>query len=83
LSERDTARITVRIMLDGDTVQLEFQDDGPGYPETVLRMEQQSVGFKLIKNIVQRNLRGELSLRNDSGAVTIIRFECIQNELEM
>jgi hypothetical protein len=42
-------------------------------------MEQQSVGFKLIKNIVHRNLRGELSLRNDPGAVTIIRFECIQN----
>jgi len=76
LSERGTAHITVSIWLDGDDiVQLEFQDNGPGFPETVLRLDQHSVGFKLIKNIVHRNLRGELSLRNDPGAVANVRFK--------
>ena len=33
------------------------------------------MGFDLIKNVVRRNLRGELSLYNDGGAVVVIRFE--------
>jgi len=75
LQERDTAHITVHIALeDDDTVQFEFRDDGPGYPEDVLRLERYSVGFDLIQNIVRRNLRGELSLRTDDGAVAVIRL---------
>jgi len=75
LQGRNTAHITVRIELDGDTVLFEFRDDGPGYPEEVLQLERYSVGFDLIQNIVRKNLRGELSLRNDQGAVATIQFE--------
>ena len=79
LQGRDAARICVRINVIEDdakrTVALEFRDDGPGYPEEVLRLERYSVGFDLIQSIVDRNLGGELSLHTDGGAVTIIRFE--------
>jgi two-component sensor histidine kinase len=75
LRDRDTACITVRIICDDHTVQLEFRDDGPGYPEAVLRFEHHSVGFDLISNIVHKNLRGKLSLHNDGGAVTTIWFD--------
>jgi len=76
LQERDTAHITVRIALeDDDTVQFEFRDDGPGYPEDVLRLERYSVGFELIQNMVRQGLQGELSLRTDHGAVAVIRFQ--------
>ncbi len=79
LRERDTARIAVRIGLEEDavgrTVLFEFRDDGPGYPDEVLRLERHSVGFDLIRNIVRKNLHGELSLRNDRGAVATMRFE--------
>ena len=74
LRERDTAHIEVRIELDDDTMLFEFRDDGPGYPEEVLRSERDSVGFDLIQNIVRKSLRGELSLYNDRGAVAAIRF---------
>jgi PAS domain S-box-containing protein len=73
--ERDTAQISVHIALDDDVVLLEFRDDGPGYPEDVLRLERHSVGFDLIRSIVRDGLRGELVLRNDHGAVTLIRFK--------
>ena len=74
--EHDTAQITVQIALDEDgMVRCEFRDDGPGYPEDVLRLERHNVGLDLIKNIVCQSLRGELSLHNDHGAVTIIRFK--------
>jgi PAS domain S-box-containing protein len=82
LQDRDSACITVRITHDDHTVQLEFRDDGPGYPEPVLRLEHHSVGFDLIRNIVQRNLRGRLALRNDAGAVTTIWFNAQETNRE-
>ena len=75
LIERNAARISVDIDSDGDTVSFKFRDDGPGYPEDVLRLERHSAGFELIQNIVRRSLRGGLSLYNDQGAVAIIQFE--------
>lgn len=75
LRERDAGHIAVHIFLEGDTVQFEFRDDGPGYPQEVLSLEHCGVGLDLIQNIVHRNLRGELSLQNDRGAVTTIRFK--------
>jgi PAS domain S-box-containing protein len=75
LQERNTANITIRIALDGDAVLCEFRDDGPGYPEEILRLERYGVGFDLLQNIVRKSLHGELSLYNDHGAVAVIRFK--------
>ena len=75
LQERDTAHIAIRVTLDDDTIRFEFRDDGPGYPEEVLRLERHNVGFDLIQNIVRKSLRGELALHNDPGAVAVIRFK--------
>jgi two-component sensor histidine kinase len=75
LGGRDTARITFQSSLDGKVVRCKFQDNGPGYPEEVLRLERHNVGFELIQNIVRDSLHGELSLHNDQGAVAIIQFK--------
>ncbi len=75
LQERDTGHITVRIVLEDDTVLFEFRDDGPGYPEEVLQLERQDVGLDLVQNVVRKGLRGELSLHNDHGAVAVIQFK--------
>jgi two-component sensor histidine kinase len=75
LREQDVGHITVRISLEDDTIQFEFRDDGPGYPQEVLSLERCGVGLDLIQNIARRNLRGELSLHNDRGAVATIRFK--------
>ncbi len=75
LVNRQTARITVRISCQEERVSLEFRDDGPGYPEAVLRLEQRNVGLYLIQALVQTDLRGELTLTNDNGAVTTLRFK--------
>lgn len=75
LARRQTARISVHISHDSEAILLEFCDDGPGYPEAVLRFEQYNTGLYLIRAIVSTNLQGELTLRNDYGAVTAIRFK--------
>jgi len=70
-------RVTTKI--EGDGVQIEFRDDGPGYPEEVLRLERYNVGLDLVQNVVRKNLRGELSLYNDHGAVAAIKFKAEAN----
>jgi len=80
LGERDAGRISVEIVRDGEWVQCEFRDDGPGYPDDVLRLERYNVGFDLIQTLVRHDLGGELSLRNDGGAVAVIRFKVVLGE---
>jgi two-component sensor histidine kinase len=66
--------IEVRFREHDSGIELEFRDNGPGYPEAVLRWETYHVGFDLIRNIVESNLQGQVILRNDGGAVAEIRF---------
>ena len=74
LESRREARISVGGGLEAGKVRLTFQDDGPGYPEEVLRLEHSGLGLYLAENIVRDNLRGTLKLRNDPGAVADITF---------
>ncbi len=74
LEERDTGKIIVTIDQDNDMIIFKFQDDGPGYPATTLSEVNQNVGLYLIKNIVRKDLRGTVSLSNEPGAATTLRF---------
>ena len=74
LEGRDRAQVTVSIQAQDENILLEFCDDGPGYPEAVLRLEQYSAGFELIRNLVCRDLGGKLALENNAGACAIIQF---------
>jgi PAS domain S-box-containing protein len=75
LAERDKVQLTVSIALEENTIRFQFQDDGPGYPEAVLKSEHQDVGLYLVQTIVHSSLQGEVTLHNDRGAVTTIRFK--------
>jgi GAF domain-containing protein len=60
--------------LTGQVVTLRFRDDGPGWPQDVLRGERESVGLRLVRLTVRSPLRGFLALDNDGGAVTTVTF---------
>jgi PAS domain S-box-containing protein len=78
LPERNKVQITVRIALEEKMIRLQFQDNGPGYPEAVLKSKHQNVGLYLMQTIVSSSLQGEVALHNDNGAVTVIRFKMMQ-----
>jgi PAS domain S-box-containing protein len=69
LQNRKRAHIAVRIQSEDGGMVLEYRDDGPGYPEDVLRLERQGVGLYLLMQLVTGTLRGTLQLANAEGAV--------------
>jgi len=81
LPNKNRTTITVTITRKDDEICLEFRDDGPGFPKETLHLEHYNVGYDLIKNITEMSLKGSYTLKNDSGAVAIIRFKkAVNNE---
>jgi PAS domain S-box-containing protein len=75
LADRTEARIEVSIEYRDDWITLRFRNDGPDYPPDALEISENSVGLNLIRTIVRYNLRGELTVHNDQGALVIVRFK--------
>lgn len=81
LEGRDTAEIRVRIVAEeAGTTLFEFSNDGPDYPDDVLNLSRHNLGLYLVKNLVERGLEGTVTLRNDGGPVTAIRFKNTQSK---
>jgi two-component sensor histidine kinase len=74
LAGRERVHINISIGLQDDVVVFEFRDDGPGYSEEALQLKATCIGLDLVQKITRRSLLGHLSLHNDHGAVTTIRF---------
>ncbi len=70
---RSQGRIDVRITTGQDQaggVTLRFRDDGPGWPDDVLRGARENIGLNVVRMTVRGSLRGQLTLSNadtDSG----------------
>ena len=73
---RARGSIAVDFTTHDGTLELCCRDDGPGYPEGVLRGEGHNMGLYLLHRITQRDLGGtiELACAVEGGAVTRIRF---------
>ena len=55
--------LNIRIALTGETVSLEFRDNGSGYPEDVLALVRQGVGLYLIQRLTEGDLHGAMTLQ--------------------
>ena len=66
--------ISVCIEENDSQILFEFRDNGPGYPEPIFDGEHYNAGLYLVTNLVQRDLKGEVTLRSDHGAVARIQF---------
>lgn len=78
---RKAVYIQVDMALEGDTIRLEYRDDGPGYPEDVLTLRRYNVGIYLIRRLVTTSLRGTLQLANHNGAVTTLYIRTEERNL--
>lgn len=68
--------ITITLLSGDAETGLSFADNGPGYPDPVLRkgFHKNGTGLQIIENLVCSSLCGKLHLFNDAGAAISISF---------
>jgi two-component sensor histidine kinase len=75
--ESSSARFSVetgREEIDEKKIYIRLADNGPGFPEDILRSQSGGTGFELIRLIAEHNLDGEVSFSNHDGAVVRVVF---------
>lgn len=72
----ESLTISIEIAQDAQGFVLQFRDQGPGFPETILAepRSEELMGLVVLEGIVCHSLRGEIALSNESGAVVTIRL---------
>lgn len=70
-------KLRITIQPEGKNISIRFQDNGPGFPGKFLAGDFSlgHIGFDLIHGITTRSLQGNLQIKNENGAVTILSFE--------
>jgi two-component sensor histidine kinase len=71
--DRSDGCLGVHITSEGDMIMFEMRDDGVGYPAGVLSAGG-GMGLYLVRSLVEHGLHGNVSVRNERGAVTTVRF---------
>jgi PAS domain S-box-containing protein len=74
LPAQGTLHIEIEAEEDGQHLHVRCRDDGPGYPEEVLRGARTDVGLHLVRAFVEGQLEGTLHLSNTPGATADLRF---------
>ncbi len=77
LAEEGDGSLGLSVASTNGRLRLCYRDSGPGYPDGILQARDDGLGLglKLTRDIVRGNLGGEISLRNDGGAVTEISVD--------
>jgi len=63
---------------DSDTIFIRVKDDGIGIPEEVDIYKTDSLGLKLLRNLVQNQLKGKIDVKRDKGTEFIIEFKTLE-----
>jgi two-component sensor histidine kinase len=70
----ERGEITVRLQDEGDRVILQVNDTGDGLPENFNVEESGSLGLRIVRTVVQQDLRGTFELRNHDGVSAVVTF---------
>ncbi|MHC4944221.1 MAG: histidine kinase dimerization/phosphoacceptor domain -containing protein [Planctomycetota bacterium] len=66
--------------LEENSVVMKLRDDGAGIPESVDPFETSTLGLKLVRNLVMKQLRGKLDIHRERGTELQITFERTREE---
>lgn len=63
-----------------DTVFIRVKDNGIGIPEEIDINKVESLGLKLVRNLVQDQLKGKIQVKRNEGTEIIIKFKILNEE---
>ena len=74
LEHRDQGMVSVELVDLGDQVQIIVSDNGEGLPEGFELSTSSNLGLRIVRNLVERDLRGKFELLSDAGTQAMVIF---------
>ena len=71
---RDVGLVTIDLADDGEWVNIEVGDDGTGLPAEFDLDEHGGLGLRIVRTLVQGDLKGNFELRGEKGVRAIVAF---------
>ena len=62
------------------TISVKVKDDGIGMPEEIDIHKVETLGLKLVRNLVQKQLRGKLQIERNNGTEIVIEFKVLKEK---
>jgi len=75
--DKGTIKIFIK-RLDDDTVFIRIKDDGIGIPEEIDIYKTNSLGLKLLRSLVQKQLKGKIQINRNKGTEFIVEFKILE-----
>ena len=72
--DRDDGLVTVQLTDDGEWVTIIVGDDGSGLPEDFDLAEDGGLGLRIVRSLVQGDLKGRLEIKGERGVKAIVAF---------
>ncbi len=63
-----------------DTIFVRVKDNGIGIPDEVNIFKTDSLGLKLVRNLVEKQLQGKIQVKRNKGTEFIIEFKILEEE---
>ncbi|HUK93125.1 MAG TPA: PAS domain S-box protein, partial [Methanomicrobiales archaeon] len=79
---RERGTVEVSGAREGDRIRISVRDDGVGMPEGFDISRASSLGLKLVRNLVQQQLKGKLEIKRDGGTEVIVELPIVRQERE-
>jgi two-component sensor histidine kinase len=75
---RDTRKGQINVLMEKsteETIFLKVKDNGVGMPKEVNVDQTDSLGLKLVRNLVEKQLGGKLGIKRNKGTEILIEFK--------
>lgn len=74
LEHRENGRVDVQLLDLGDQVRISVTDNGEGLPDGFGLETSSNLGLRIVRSLVERDLRGHITLVNDNGTKAEVVF---------
>jgi len=75
IAEREEGSVEVELVDHGDGVDIHVTDNGAGLPKGFDLSTDANLGLRIVRSMVERDLRGQFELSSDDGTRATVRFE--------